>query len=423
MRTRLLPTLLLVLCCAGPAFAQTYTPKTIQLKGADGVDRAEVMRLLDLKPGAPVTKEGIEAAMQRLADSGLFTDMSYRVGPEALIFELTPAEGAQALSVRYGNLVWWKSGELEPLVEARVPGFHGQVPLTGPLTEKVEAALVALLAEKGVADAKVTARLSTLGEGGHANASPISGIVLSVIRPKVLVGQVQLAGAAPELSGQLQTVTTRLSTQEFDSLDTASAIRVNVLEAHRNAGYLDAAMEPPMFSAPHKEMLGYVVDGSAAVQPGAAYHVSGISFEGVPAEMASEVAKASEIKAGDLAGEMSVRIAEGLAARVFENRGMLDASAKAELQKDASAHTVAYHFVLVAGPVYTLAGVDASALPSSIQSRFAKDFHTVPGAVADGTMREDMLRAIRVAGAASISINSRRDRAAHTVSYVIIPKA
>lgn len=219
------------------AFPQTYTPKNIKLQGADALDRAEIMGLIDLKPGAPLTKEQIEAAMQRLSDSGLFTDMSYRVGPDALVFALTPAEGAQALSVHYGNLVCWKPGELEPLVEARVPGFHGSVPLTGPLTEKAEAALVTLLAEK-----------------------------------------------------------------------------------------------------------------------------------------------------------------------------------------DSSAHTVAYAFQLVPGPVYTLAGVDSSALPGSVQSRFASAFHGRPGVLADATLRDEMVRALQSAGAGSSSIQGRQDRTAHTVTYVLVPK-
>ena len=135
---------LLALLSGLAVFAQTYQPKVIRLEGADALDRAEVLHLVNLPQGTSLSKQQIEAAMQRLADSGLFSDLSYTVGPDALTITVKPIAGAGALPVRYSNFVWWSPGELELLVEARVPLFHGKLPLTGQL----EAALASLLVEK-----------------------------------------------------------------------------------------------------------------------------------------------------------------------------------------------------------------------------------------------------------------------------------
>ena len=86
------------------AAAQTYTTKKIRIEGAanSGTDTAELMRVVDLQPGA-ITKEQIEAALQRLGDTGLFTDLRYKIGPDELIITVTEAKAAQELPIRYAN--------------------------------------------------------------------------------------------------------------------------------------------------------------------------------------------------------------------------------------------------------------------------------------------------------------------------------
>ena len=410
MRTRFLAPV--GLFCALAVSAQTYNPKTIRLQGANEMDQPEVMRLIGLKSGAPVTKDQIEAAMQRLADSGLFADLSYAVGPDALVFVLKPVEGAQALPVRYSNFVWWQAAELEPLVEARVPLFHGTLPLTGQLTDQVKAALVALLAEKGITDARVTAMPSVMGTPAMS---------LTITQPTIMLGEIHISGIAPSASEQMGHVVAGLSSDEFDGDHTADSIRNNTLDTHRNAGFLDATVDPPVFSPPRKVPQGFAVDATATVRPGDRYHITAVSFSGVPPGMEGEVARAAGVNPGDAAGEMNVHIAEGLAARALENHGLLEASAKAEVSKDAAAHTVAYRFAVVPGPVYTFAGVDVSALPPDVQHRFLAAFHAKPGATADISLRTEIFHSLHATGvpATGFAISTKRDRATHSATFVL----
>ena len=140
--------LVFVFALAAGAAAQTYTPKQIHLEGAEGLDKGEILRTLKLQEGGPLSKADIEAALQRLADSGMFTDVSYTVNGTALTINVKQAAGAQALPVRFVNFVWWQPAELESVLEKRVPRFHGKLPLSGSLTDEVISALVSLLAEK-----------------------------------------------------------------------------------------------------------------------------------------------------------------------------------------------------------------------------------------------------------------------------------
>jgi outer membrane protein assembly factor BamA len=135
------------------ALAQTYTPKQILIKGADGMDTQQLIDITALKPG-PMTRQEIKAAMQRLADTGFFTDLNYTVSSDALILTLTPSSSAQFVPVRYTNFVWWTPSELTTLIQARVPLYQGKLSLKGSMLDQVEAALVAILKQKGI-DAEV----------------------------------------------------------------------------------------------------------------------------------------------------------------------------------------------------------------------------------------------------------------------------
>lgn len=417
MRARLL--LFAVGLCTLPLFAQTYTPKTLRLQGADGMDQAEVMRLLELSPGQPVTRAEINAAMQRLGDSGLFTEVRYTVDANALVVIVKLAPGSQPLPVRFSNFVWWKPGELEPLVEARVPQFHGKLTLTGPLTDQVEAALAGLLEDKGISGAHVTARLSAPGPAGSASNTDAAAIALTVEQPQLTLGKIQVTGIAPGLGRLIEAALAHLTSDEFDTLITPGSIVASVTEMHRNAGYLDVSVKAPFFSEPYKQTVGYALDASVMVYPGALYRISVIRFDGIPSPLQLEVAKASGINVGDAAGARSLRLAQAATARVIEDHGWLEATANAVIQKDGSAHTVTYRITVVPGAMYTFAGVNIGALSPAQQALFLHAFHMKPGVVADLTLRSEMLRALEAAGASLTHVEGTRNVAKHTITYVL----
>ena len=219
----------------------------------------------------------------------------------------------------------------------------------------------------------------------------------------------------------MQTVVARISSRDFDSTATPSAIVGNTLDTHRNAGYLDATVDLPVFSPPRREAQRYMVDATAAVHPGSLYHVRSITFVGVDPQLIGEVTKADGIKTGDPAGELTLHIAEGLAARIYEQHGMLEAKAPAQVSKDSSAHTASYVFQVHPGPVYSFASLDLSALPSDLQKRIEAASHGHPGQVADANLRAELSHAIASGGVAKgITIQQKLNLATHTVEYKVL---
>ncbi|HEV2578293.1 MAG TPA: POTRA domain-containing protein [Acidobacteriaceae bacterium] len=379
----------LCLCALSPAAAQTYTPKAIHFEGSPGLDSAELLSLSGWHEGVPITKAEIEAGMQKLADTGAFTGLSYVVNDAALTIKLTSAAGGQALPVRFVNLVWWQPDELLQLLEARVPLFHGNLPLTGSLTDQVQAALVDLLSEKGIPDAKVTSGLSTSRVGG-----PIDSVALSITSPQVLVGDTRFNGAIPALQPKLTSFSRKLAGQDFDRLTTSETVRQTSAEIFEDAGYLDISNDPPVFAPPRKELDHYVIDEEVTFHPGEIYRIGSINLQAAPPMSTADLTKALNVKVGGVASAVDLRLAESYLAQPYRERAYLTAEAHADLHKDPSTHTVACTFTIVPGGQFRLASVDTSALPPAAQSELARAWHPAPGTLMDQSLRMGLFNAL-----------------------------
>ena len=409
---RALPTLILITTLA--AAAQTYTPKSIRIDAPPTVDTAEALRIAALPANTPLTKQQIEAALTRLGDTGLFSDIAYSVNNAALVIKLTPSAANKLQPVHFSNFVWWQPAELESLLEARVPAYHGKLPVTGTLTDQVRTALIALLRTKGV-DAMVDA---------HQNANSGDTVTLSITNPGILIGDVHLQNALPALQPQLTKVEQRLQGQDFDLDETTKALKDSVNDVYMDAGYLAVDTSAPTVSAPHKDMLNFAVDLTATITPGEIYHVTAITLHAQPPLSEADLLKAANIRPGDAASPAAQRLARAELQRAYADQGFLDAKVLFTLHADNQAHTVAYVADFVPGNVYHFSSIDASALAFDQQAAFAHAFTVPSGALADAHLRNAILQAILSLHLGyRVSLTYIPDPATHTVKIALETEA
>jgi outer membrane protein assembly factor BamA len=401
-----LRTLLLALL-ALPLAAQTYTPKEIVIAGP--VDKTEALRLADLTPGS-LTKEQIEGALGRLADTGMYADLSYTVNSNALTIVLKPSAAGQVQPVVFANFVWWKAGELEPLVEARVTGYHGRLPAAGIMTTQVEAALVALLTEKGVPGARVEAR-----EFGT------SAVILSLSSPSVTIATLTLQDSLPAMSNHVSGFAATQQGQDFDAGEATQTIDDSVNDMYRNAGYLDVATTPATYSAPQKTASGFAVGVTATVAPGERYTVAAMNVTPAPPATVEAVLHAQAIKVGDPASPAALRLAKVQMEHVYADAALYDARATIETSKDTAAHTVTYNVTFDPGQPYHFAQLNDSALTQQQQAAIAKTFHPEPRALADKALATALHQAMYEAHVGAALLGVQPNPASHTVTYIVKP--
>src|SRR5215469_7745835 len=114
--------LLFPLCCLfalSPAlFAQKLTVGKITFVGYPAASDTELLAASGLKPGGSFDQPEIQAAAQKLSDTGLFGDVRFALDGSNLTFTLTPAEGA--VPVQFVNFPWWDRKTLITALAARV---------------------------------------------------------------------------------------------------------------------------------------------------------------------------------------------------------------------------------------------------------------------------------------------------------------
>jgi outer membrane protein assembly factor BamA len=376
--------LLTLLLAPLPALAQTYTPKTIHVDAPPSVDIAAALRTAALPTGVPLTKQQIEAALQRVADTGLFSHIAYTVDSTALVLKLTPSASTELQPVHFANFVWWQPGQLEPLLEAAVPGYHGQLPLTGTLTDQVKAALIDLLHAKAI-DAMVDA---------HQSGSSTNVVILSITNPSILIGDLHLQNALPALQPQLTALQHRLLDQDFDTDETTRSVQESVNDLYEDAGYLAVATTAPTYSAPRKDLLNYAVDLTATVTPGDLYHVTALTLRAQPPVAEADLQAAANIHVGDIASPAAQRLARSEMKLTYARQGFYDAQVLFTLHADNQAHTVAYVVNFAPGPVYHFGSIDTSALALDQQAAFARAFTPAPNAVANADLTAALQQAL-----------------------------
>ncbi|MGA7155825.1 MAG: POTRA domain-containing protein [Acidobacteriaceae bacterium] len=378
MRTLIRTVLTAALFLAPQAtLAQSYSPKQILIKGADGMDTQKLIAVTTLKPG-PMTKQDIEAALQHLADTALFSDISCTVSSDALTVTVTPSASARFVPVRFTNFVWWTPSELNTLIQARVPLYQGKLSLNGDMLNQVQAALIDLLKQKGF-DAEVT----------PIEALDGSSLSLAITRPSILLGKIDVQGSLPAVASKLADMKAGFAAQEFDQQVLAKAIPLNTTDLYHNTGFLDATADPATFAPPRKNKDAYLIDASTTIHPGELYRIRQINFNAPPPLSPSEMAKAAAIKAGDPAGAFTLEHDADLLANAYSQLGFRDAKGAHTFSKDASTHTIDLTFTVARGELFHLAAINASALPPNIQSAIARDAKLAPGVVADqNAMRE-----------------------------------
>lgn len=399
------PALLLLL--AIPACGQTYTPKKIVVNGAGAMDTQQIVAITGLKPG-PMTKQEIEAALQRLADTGSFDNLSYTVGSDALTLNLTPSPAAQLVPVRFTNFVWWTPAELAALLQARVPLYQGKLSLKGGMLDQVKAALVAILKDKGI-DAEVT----PIEDIGGRN------LALAIARPPILLGNIDVQGSLPAVASKLAAMKTGFATQEFDQQILAKSIPLNTTDLYDDAGFLDATTDPVAFAPPRKDRDTYLIDAATTVHPGELYRIRQFNFDAPPPLSRPDMEKAIALKAGDPAGAFNIQHASDSLAHAYSQLGFLDAKATPTFPKDPATHTVDVTFAVNPGDIYHLAAIDASKLPSSVQAAISRDSKLSPGVVADQNITRELQQLLAQQHLASgIFVSIKPDRAKHVATFI-----
>jgi len=355
--------------------AQTsITPQHILFKGAPQYAYADLLTVAGLQPNTPLNSEAMNAAAQRLANTGLFAKVEFECNNVFLTYKLEPAPAKYFVPARFDNLVWWTPAELTAELHRRHPLFTANVPEAGPMDDALIADITELLAAKGI-----TATLNAIPDAGGMGGGKIESVHFSVVSPAIKIHTVNLTGLSPELAAKADALRTAMQGQDYSEADSLRMLHETLTGMIRDEGYLDAVIddlhhEPPVFA---NNVVN--VDVDLHMRTGDPYRIARVVWPGSPLLSVADFQKLSLLTSGDAPSSEALLRTRTALANSYSLRGYMAARTNIEPKTDRAAHLVSYTITVTPGEQYAFHAMTLSGVTEEQRQEFMSVWKMKPG--------------------------------------------
>jgi len=398
--------------------ATAFKLVSAQVKGAKRYKQSQIVAAAGLELGQSVSEEDFKRAVQRLGDTGAFTEVAYsfQYSAEGTKLELQISENEQLVPVRFDNLVWFSDQELLDKLQARVPLFQGQLPLAGSLADQVSEALQSFLDERNV-QGRVD-YLRTAREGG-----PLEAIAFSVTGPKITIRNTKFQGAAPAELPLLQSAAKKMADQDY----LRSILRVqegkNFLPVYLSRGYLKTAFGNAQAKVVEDSPQETVVDVTFPVDPGRQYKVAEIHWAGNSVFPVEKLQPFLHLQAGQPANAVQLGDDLEAAKKLYGTRGYLAASIQPIAEFNDESSVVSYQLQVREGDVYRMGELEIRGLDTRNTARLGDLWRLRAGDAFDDsypkTFMDSALQALSLTGQWGKSLHQTVNDADKTVDVTL----
>lgn len=131
---------LLMLLAGFRASSQTPDNATASLREvhADGeklLSETQVAALTELAVGSQVGRAELQAAADKLVQSGLFAKVSYNFQTRSGVIVTYHVEESPRIPAYFDNIPWFADSELDDAIRKKIPFFDGTLPEAGGVVE------------------------------------------------------------------------------------------------------------------------------------------------------------------------------------------------------------------------------------------------------------------------------------------------
>lgn len=355
--------------------------------GSARYQTAELVSATGLKLGDAGTEAALNAGAERLASSGMFTEVTYSYVsfPEGTRAEYKVHDVEKLFPAHFDNFVWMPREELLRELRRRQPLFVGEVPDGGELYTRLAENVKAILAEKNV-ETTVSVHPQAPQEGGK-----ILGFVYTVEGVRTPIRSMEFPGADAEMAAALKTVAAARIGSDYTEAGLSTFARLDLLPEYLARGFLKAGFEAPEFTLTEAASNAVVV--RLPVKEGLRYQLSGFEWSGNSAFTAQELAKSMKVESGKWANQL--RLNEDLKeiSKLYGTKGYMEARLKALPTFDDSARTVAFRMEVQEGAQYHM-GVVRVEGPDAIGKKFHELWKLRMGDVFDSGYGHVFLQAL-----------------------------
>jgi len=374
------------------AHAQAPAPATaplheIHAEGLKSLTPDQVIALSQLQMGAQVGKADLQAAADRLLQTGIFAKVNYdfqtRNDAVTVTFHL---EESPRVPLYFDNFAWFADSELLDAIRKALPFFDGMLPEGGAVVEQAADAIKQLLASRKI-DTSVEHQLlaNPIGDGNvqefHAEQCPFS------------IASVQFGDPAIASLHAVQQALEEVQGKPFSRMKIDLFLAEQLRPFYLQKGYLRAKLGPPevrLAGAPSTK-LPEQLPIFVPIVPGPVYHWKAVQWSGN--SMLSTITLTNEIhlKENDVANGMEIEGAWDRIREEYGHIGYLEAKVDPVASYDDQAYTISYKVSVSEGVQYHYNTAVLTGLSLAAEKRLQQAWPMEANAIFDKTAFEKFL--------------------------------
>jgi outer membrane protein insertion porin family len=333
----------------------------LAVEGNHNYTTEQLLTVVGLKVGQTVDKTGLEAARQRLLDTGVFDRAGYRYASakdgQGYDVTLEVVEMAQMYPIRFEDLPA-TDAQLRDWLKQKDPLFAPKIPATKIELDRYVKWVSEFLAQQNYHETLVGKVVS--------EETPELTILIRPAKQRASVARVKFTNTGDLPSGLLQTaisgvaVGTGYTEPQFRQLLDAS-----VRPLYEARGMIRVAF-PKVETTPAKDVDG--IEVTVQVEQGPVYKLGRVSFTGSDELTPKELTKLTNLKPDKTVNFDDVRAGQDKIAQSLRRDGYMLAKSEVHRTVNDSAKSVDLKFEIIPGPQFifhelTIVGLDIETEP------------------------------------------------------------
>ena len=355
----------------------------MKFAGLNRFNETQADKATGLRTGDSVTQGQLAAAVDKLAKSGAFENVSFRYSTNgnSLNVEFQVVEISRLLPCVFDNFVWFSDAELDKALRNRVSFYAGGVPESGATSEEVRVALRDMVRANGITgDVTVIPSIAGMGQ-------PVSAFVYSVTGVAMPIRSVRFAGNAAITASSLEGASSQIIGRDYSVSFVSQFAGAGLVPLYRKQGYLRARFEKPDGAPLHSNDTAIVqpVVVALSVEEGSVFYWEKAEWTGNRIFTSEELNRLLGMKPKEVANQEKIDAGLTAIKRAYDTRGFIEAAVKPKEILDDTARLTTYDVAVDEGAQFHLGMVHFEGLPEVASKELINSWQLKPGDVYDAS--------------------------------------
>jgi outer membrane protein assembly factor BamA len=351
----------------------SYKLLSVHVRGLKHFKEGEVIAASGLRLGQYAGETEFQEAAQKLGETGLFANLSYKYqySNAGCNLDLQVEENEKLVPILFDNFVWFSDSELLSLLKSRMPLFDGRVPAGGNLTDHLAEKLKDILAERKI-----------FGETDYLPAAelngPVTSYIFKVTLHPIVIHDIDFPGASEAEIPALRDAAKPLAQQEYSRSKMRVQEQHNFLPVYLSRGYLKARFADSEAKVTD-DGPQTVVDVTVPVAPGLQYKVANAHWSGNAVLPSERLQPLIHLEPGEPANAVQLASDIEEVQKLYGTKGYILAHVDARPEMEDTSSSVDYELKVSEGDLYRMGDLTIDGIPPQNAEKMAEQWQLKKG--------------------------------------------